>query len=107
MHGPVLPADRGPELPRMFGRASGHSIGPKMPFAVAKFQISKEDLYSIIEVKTFPDLAAAEEYYASHGYGDKFGGTWQERWEYRVVEVTDGLYYLPGGGRVWTVLDRE
>jgi hypothetical protein len=78
-----------------------------MPFAVAKFQISKDDLYSIVEVRAFPDPAAAEEYYAAHGYADRFGGTWQDWWEYRVVEVIDGFYYLPGGGRIRTVLDPD
>jgi hypothetical protein len=78
-----------------------------MPFAVAKFQISKDDLYSIVAEQPFSDRAAAEEYYAAHGYADRFGGTWQERWEYHVVEVRDGAYYRPGGGRIRTVLDAE
>ncbi len=78
-----------------------------MPFAVAKFQISKDDLYSIVVERTFLDLAGADDYYAVHGYADRFGGTWQERWEYHVVEVIDGRYYHPGGGRIRTVLDPE
>ena len=78
-----------------------------MRFAVVKFQISKDDLYSILEVRAFPDLAAAEEYYAVNGYGDRFGGTWQERWEHHVVEIRDGRYYHPGGGRIRTVIDRN
>lgn len=79
----------------------------KIEFAVAKFLISKDDLYSIREVKAFAEQAAAEAYFNAHGFREKAGGTWQERWEYHVVEVRDGLYYRPGGGRIGTVLDRQ
>ncbi len=76
-----------------------------MGFAVAKFLISKDDLYAIHEVAVFEDWKSADDYFRTHDLGERSGGTWQERWEYHVVEVRDGLYYRPGGGRIATVLD--
>jgi hypothetical protein len=76
-----------------------------MRFAVARFSISKDDLYIIQEIETFPDLKSAEDFYRTHGYGEMAGGTRQERWEYHVVEVRDGRYRWPGGARIRTVLD--
>lgn len=78
-----------------------------MGFAVAIFLISKDDLYSIQEIKAFPDLKTADDYFNAHGFREKGRGTWQERSEYHVVEVRDGLYYRPGGGRILTVLDHR
>jgi hypothetical protein len=78
-----------------------------MRFAVAKLSISKDDLYSIKELKAFPDIKAADDYFYAHGFPNKGGGTWQGRCEYHVVEVRDGLYYRPGGTRIRTVLDRR
>jgi len=77
-----------------------------MTCAIAKFSISKDDLYAIREIEAFGDLQTAEEYYRAHNYEEMAGGTWQERWEYHVVEVRDGRYYRPDGSRIATVLDR-
>jgi hypothetical protein len=82
-------------------------IDMKTVFIIAKFLISKDDLYSIKVVTAFDDIRAADDYFNAHGFSDKSGGTWQERCEYHVVEVRDGLYYQPGGGRIGTVLDRR
>jgi hypothetical protein len=78
-----------------------------MGFAVAKFLISKDDLYAVREVAVFDDKKAADEYFIAHRYDEEYGGTWQERWEYHVVEVRNGAYYRPHGPRIRTVLDHR
>ncbi|HNT29569.1 MAG TPA: hypothetical protein PKL83_01305 [bacterium] len=76
-----------------------------MKFAIVKFKYSKSDLYAVELIERFETCEQANEVFAEKAYADCTGGTWQEAYEYQIVEIKkDGLYY-PDGGKIQTVLD--
>lgn len=74
-------------------------------FAIAKLKFSKGDFYAVEIIEKFETYQQAEAIYASKNYADSFGGTWQETYEYEIIDIKSNIYYYHNGNKITTVFD--
>ena len=77
----------------------------KIEFAIAEFKYSKSDLYVVEIIKRFESYKQALDVFIEKNYDNLAGGTWQDAYEYRIIDIKDGNLYYHDGGKIVTVLD--
>lgn len=74
-------------------------------FAIAKFKISKNDFYAIEIIEKFETYEQASEVFSIKNYANAGGGTWQESYNYEIIDIKDRAYCYHNGNEIKTIFD--
>lgn len=77
----------------------------KIEFAIAELKYSKSDLYAVEIIERFKTYKQATDVFIEKDYDNLAGGTWQDAYEYQIIDIKDGNLYYHDGGKIVTVLD--
>ena len=77
----------------------------KNEFAIAKFKYSKNDFYAVEIIEKFKTYKHASNVFSEKNYDNSAGGTWQDAYEYKIIDIKDGNLYYHDGGKISTIFD--
>jgi len=77
----------------------------EIEFAIAKFKYSKDDLYVVEIIERFKTYEQALKIFNEKNYANSGGGTWQEAYNYEIIDIKDNINFYHKGGKIATVLD--
>lgn len=77
----------------------------KKTFALAKFKYSKGDLYVVDIIQEFDTFETASIFFTENAYADAGGGTFQESYEYKLIDIVNGELHYHDNGKISTVFD--
>jgi len=74
-------------------------------FAIAKFKYSKDDLYVVEIIEKFKTYEQASKVFSEKNYAKSGGGTWQDIYNYEIIDIKNYEYYYHNSGKISTVFD--
>jgi len=77
----------------------------KIEYAIAKFKFSKNDLYVVEIIQKFDSYEYAYKIFVEKNYANSGGGTWQEAYNYEIIDIKENINYYHNGGKIATVFD--
>jgi hypothetical protein len=77
----------------------------EIEFAIAKFKYSKNDFYAVEIIERFKNYEQANKEFTQKSYENSGGGTWQDAYEYQIIDLKDNILYYHNGGKIQTILD--
>jgi hypothetical protein len=77
----------------------------KIEYAIAKFKYSKDDFYAVEIIERYKTYKQAFDVFSEKDYTNSGGGTWQDAYNYEIIDIKDNIHYYHNGGIIATVFD--
>lgn len=77
----------------------------ELNYAIAKFKFSKDDFYAVEIIEQFDTYEQAVRVFSEKSYANLSGGTWQDCYNYEVIDVRKNVLHYHNGGIIHTIFD--